>query len=430
MVGRTIGTTTTYLNPEKLQTRTERSEMDQKTISKETARKFLIARQGFNQRKGKIGTLEAIRQLGCVQIDPVRVVHRNHHLVLHSRVGDYKPSYLDALLYEDRAVFEYWCNEKSIIPIEEFRYFRYRMQNYMEFHSPFYERLKAKREELKDVISYVLSTIKSDGPLCAQDFKRKREVGSKTAKGVLNLLWDCGEVMIHHVEGNRRYYDLTEHILPKDLNIEAPNREKYDQFMIEKYMRAYGFIDMRDWRFGWLALKAPQRRLIVEELVKDGKICPVKIEGVKHVYYVLEEYLNALEAVEDSFLEEKIHFIAPLDNLLWNRRMISEVFDFVYAWEIYKIPERRQYGYYVLPILYGTRFVGRIDPKLDRTSKTMIVNSLLLEEERFDESLVAKLAATLRGFLSFHDALQVRIMKTKPKRLKDTLLAELNRSAE
>ncbi len=403
--------------------------MDQHTISKEAARRFLITKQGFHQGKEKTGTLKAIKRLECVQIDPVSVVHRNHHLVLHSRVSDYEPSYLDALLYKDRAVFEYWCNAKSIIPMEEFRYFRYRMQNYMEFHSPFYERLKVKQKELKGAISHVLSTIKADGPLCAQDFKRKEKVESKTVKGILNLLWDCGEVMIHHVEGNRRYYDLAEHTLPKDVSIEVPSREEYNLFMIRKYMRAYGFVDVRDWRFGWLSLKASQRKLVVEEMVKDGKVYLVKIEGVKHIYYVLEEYLNTLETIEDSLLEEKIHFIAPLDNLLWNRRMISEVFDFVYTWEIYKIPEKRQFGYYVLPILYGTRFVGRIDPKLDRASKTMIVNSLLLEKERLDAPLVVELAAALKRFLWFHNVSQVKIVKTKPKRLKNTLLVELNQSA-
>ena len=396
------------------------------TVSKETARRFLITKQRFQHGEGKNGTLEAIRRLECVQIDPVRVVHRNHHLVLHNRVSDYKLSYLDTLLYKDKAVFEYWCNEKSIIPMEEFRYFNYRMQNYMEFHSPFYERLKARREELKGAVRHVLSTIEANGPLCAKDFEK---VGRKAAKRVLNLLWDCGEVMIHHVDGNRRYYDLMEHILPNNLIVEIPTREEYDRFMIEKYMRAYGFVDSRDWRFGWRTLKSPQRKAIVEEMVKDRKICPVKVEGVKHVYYVLERYLGTLEVAEDSSIEQEIHFIAPLDNFIWNRRMISEIFGFTYAWEIYKIPEKRQYGYYVLPILCGSKFVGRIDPKLDRVNKTMIVNSLVLEEGRFEEDFVVELVSTLRKFLSFHEALHVKIVKTKPKKLKSALLAELSRSA-
>jgi len=401
--------------------------MNPKTISKSTARKFLTYKQGFHQSEGEEGTLEAIKRLECVQIDPVRVVHRNHHLVLHNRIKNYKAFYLTKLLYNDRAVFEYWCNEKSIIPIEEFPYFRYRMQNYMEFHSPFYERLKAKRKELESSIRHVLLAIKSNGPLGAQDFKEK--MGSKAANRVLNLLWDCGEVMIHHVEGSTRYYDLTEHILPKNISTEMINKEEYERFMIEKYMRAYGFVDVRNWRFGWLDLKSTKRKATAEEMIKEEKLCPVKIENVKHIYYILEKYLSALEAAENSSIEEKTYFIAPLDNLIWNRKMISEIFDFNYSWEIYKVPEERQYGYYALPILYGTRFVGRIDPKLDRAHKTMTINSLILEEDRFGENFVAELAATLNDFLHFHNASRVKIVKSKPKKLKNELLAELKQSA-
>jgi hypothetical protein len=104
-----------------------------KEISKEAAGRFLVLRQGFLQKKGKNGTLEAIKQLECIQIDPISVIHPNQHLVLHNRVIDYKLSYLDELLYKDRCIFEYWCNEKSIIPIEDFRYFRYRMKNLHNF---------------------------------------------------------------------------------------------------------------------------------------------------------------------------------------------------------------------------------------------------------------------------------------------------------
>jgi uncharacterized protein YcaQ len=399
--------------------------MDSVSVSKENARRFLVSRQGFHVGKGKDGTLETIRRLECVQIDPVNVIHRNHHLVLHTRVSDYEPSYLDALLYEDRAVFEYWCNEKSIIPIEDFRYFKYRMRNFMEFHSPFYERLKAGREQLKDAISHVLASIKAKGPLSAQEFKEDKKFGSKTAQRVLNLLWDIGKVMIHHMEKNRRCYDLTERVLPSSTNTETPSRAEYESFMIEKYMRAYGLIDVRDWRFGWLDLKASRRRVIIEEMVEDGRIHPVEIEGVRHIYYVLEKDLDALTSSEDS-LDEKVHFVAPLDNLIWNRRMVSEVFDFDYSWEIYKPPEKRLYGYYVLPIVQGSRFVGRIDPKLDRRSQTMVINSLLVEVGQFSEALVYELAVALRSFLRFHSALKIQIVRTRPKALGAALLAELN----
>ena len=147
-----------------------------KEVSKEAARRFLILRQNFLQKKGKDGTLEAIKQLECIQIDPISVIHPNQHLVLHDRVVDYKPSYLEELLYKDKLVFEYWCNEKSVIPIEDFPYFRYRMQNPTQFHSPFYERIKAKRKELQKEIDHVLSEIKMHGPLSTREFEQKGKI--------------------------------------------------------------------------------------------------------------------------------------------------------------------------------------------------------------------------------------------------------------
>jgi uncharacterized protein YcaQ len=395
-----------------------------KGVSKETVRRFLILRQGFLQKSGKYGTLEAIKQLECIQMDPISVIHPNQHLVLHNRVADYQSSYLEELLYKDKLVFEYWCNEKSVIPIEDFSYFRYRMQNPTQFHSPFYERIKAQRKELQKEISHVLSEIKKHGPLSTRELEQKGKIKGKVATRVLNLLWDCGDLMVHHVEGNRRYYDLAKRVVPSSTDVEAPNREEYERFMIQKYMRAYGLVDTRDWRFGWLPLQASQRKTIVEEMVEEDKLCPVKVEGVKHTYYVLNEHLSLLEN-SDASTSERIYFVAPLDNLLWNRRMISEIFDFNYSWEVYKIPEKRIYGYYVMPILCGTHFIGRLDPKLDRQNKTMIVNSLLLEEKDFDKSLIAELAATLQRFLEFHGVSQVSIEKTHPKALKNALIREL-----
>jgi uncharacterized protein YcaQ len=159
-------------------------------------------------------------------------------------------------------------------------------------------------------------------------------------------------------------------------------------------------------------------------MVEEDKLCPIKIEDVKHMYYVLTEYLPLLENT-DTTISKKIVFIAPLDNLLWNRKMISEIFDFNYTWEVYKVPEKRVYGYYVMPILYGTRFIGRIDPKLDRQNKTMIIHSILLEENSFSRSLIRALAEALQRFLEFHDASQVSIKKTQPKELKNDLIKEL-----
>jgi uncharacterized protein YcaQ len=230
--------------------------------------------------------------------------------------------------------------------------------------------------------------------------------------------------MIHHVDGNRRYYDLTERVLPPNEEAKSPSQEEYERFMIQKYMRAYGFVDTRNWRFGWLSLKASQRKTVVKEMVEEDKLYPIKVEGVKHVYYVLDEHLSLLENY-DTPASGKIHFLAPLDNLLWNRQMISEIFDFTYTWEVYKAPEKRTYGYYAMPILYGTRLIGRLDPKLDRPNKTMIINSLFLEEKDYDKTFISELVETMQRFLEFHDSSQISIIRTMPEELKNALMREL-----
>lgn len=400
--------------------------MKQVEISKENARRFLVQRQNLlKEESGKDGTLSAVTRLECVQTDPINVVHRNHHLVLHNRIRSYSPSCLEELLYKDRKLFEYWCNEKSIIPFSDLRYFRYRMQNTSQFQSPYYDRVKARRKELKKPIAQVLSEIEKHGPLSSQELEQGGAIKGKLETNILNLLWDCGELMIHHVEGNRRYYDLTVHIVPSVTDIEVPSREEYEQFMIRKYMWAYGLVDTRDWRFGWLPMKALQRKAIVKKMVESGTLCPVKVEGVRQEYYVLRELLNSLEDPRTS-IDEKVFFIAPLDNLLWNRKVISEIFDFDYSWEVYKVPEKRIYGYYVMPILHGTKFVGRIDPKLDRQNQSMIINSLSLINREAGGGLMNELVATLRRFLSFHSVSSLTVMRTQPKELKSALTRELS----
>jgi uncharacterized protein YcaQ len=402
------------------------SKIAPKEITKESARRFLILRQGFLQGKGgKEGTLEAIRHLECVQVDPINVVHRNQHLVLHNRVKDYKTSYLEELLYNDRRVFEYWCNEKSIIPIEDLRYFSYRMKNSSKFQSPYYDHIKAKRKELRVPIAKVLSETESHGPISSQELEQNGEFKGRVATDVLNLLWDCGDLMIHHVEGNRRYYDLAEHILSSSTKIEVPTREEYEQFMIRKYMRAYGLVDTRDWRFGWLPMKTLPRKSIVNDMIRSNELCPMKIEGVEQEYYVLKELLDLL-GDSDTPIDEKVYFIAPLDNLLWNRKVISDIFDFDYSWEVYKIPEKRIHGYYVMPVLCGTHLVGRLDPKLDRQNEKMIINSLSIAEKYVSRSFINELIMSLRRFSEFHDVSQVSIQKTQPEELKTTLTRELN----
>ncbi len=398
---------------------------DAEEFSKDAARKFLVQKQLLLRSKGKNGTLNAVKSLECVQRDPINVIHCNQHLVLHNRVIDYSLSFLEDLLYKDRLLFEYWCNEKSIIPTEDFRYFRYRMMNPSQFHSPFYERIKRRRRELKDHLALVLSEIRRQGPLSSRELKQSGKVKVRMTTSVLNLLWDFGELMIHHEERNLRYYDLTERVLPSGVDSSIPSKEEFEQFMVEKYIRAYGFADTRNWRFGWLPLKALQRKAIVEEMVDKGKLIPIRIEGVKHMYHITEEHLKLLKNPEDTS-KGGVYFVAPLDNLLWNRKAISEIFDFNYSWEVYKVPDLRIYGYYVMPILFDSQFVGRLDPKLDRRNTRLIVNSIWLEKDDLEIGhFLEAFSDAFQRFLEFHNVSDFTIKKSAPETLRKELIDEL-----
>jgi len=389
------------------------------TIPQEKARRYLVGRQSFLGRKGKEGICSFINAMGCVQMDPVSIVDRNHNLVLRNRVRDYSPRMLDELLYRDRRLFEYWRNQKSILPIEDFPYAWYRMRNHGDFDSPYLDTTKENKERLKGEIGHILARIRKDGPLSSADFGREGVVAEKVANRVLLLLWDSGDLMVHHVEGNRRAYDLTERVLPPGIGTGKVTLEEYRRFMLMKYLRADGLADARDpWRFGWYHMDGPERRRVVDELVKEGTVVPVRVEGSKNAYYLPEDEVPLLDS--DFPICEKVLLIAPLDNIMWNRRMVREVFGFAYSWEIYLVQEKRTYGCYAMPMLHGTRFIGRVDPHLDRETKTMVINGIFMEPG-VEDPPVAEIADALAEFCAYHGTRRIEITASKPEGLKGRL---------
>lgn len=392
------------------------------TVTAEKARRYLVGRQAFLEGRGKEGVCAFIGRMGCVQIDPVSIVDRNHNLVLRNRVVDYRPGMLDELLYRDRLLFEYWRNQKSVIPIEEFPYAWYRMRHCEEFDSPYIDNTKTLRHELRAEIGHVLARIRSDGPLSSADFAREGRVREKAANRILMVLWDSGDLMVHHVEGNRRAYDLTERVLPPGIPTGDVSRDEYLRFMLMRYLGADGLADPREpWRFGWHHMGGPERKRVVDGLLNEGAILPVKVEGVKATYYATGEEAQLLESTPDT--PEGVLLLAPLDNLLWNRRMVREVFGFDYSWEIYMVPEKRTYGCYSMPMLHGSTFIGRADPRLDRGNGVMYFNSVFMEPGV--EPPVAEIADALASFSRYHGTNKVEILSTRPEGLKPRLARAL-----
>lgn len=373
-------------------------------VTREAARRFLVRRSGLGRLAGEAprrpepgDALEAVRALEYVQVDPMCVLERNHDLVLAARVGGYRPEVLDRLLYQDRSLVEVMGANRYIIPVEDYPLFRLRFQATEQKHRP-------GLGELEPVMEKVLGHIREEGALSSLDIEDNRkisgwwdpdgETGTRAVRQALEWLWHFGRVVISRREGSRRFFDLPERLFGEAAAPGpyrpggGPGEDEAEELrggLARKYLRAMGLSDPRDWSFGWAGLKASEKKALVERLETAGEIAPVTVEGVKTHYYVPAAEAGDLAGAEGWEPEPEVRFLPPLDNLIWLRRRLSEIFGFDYAWEAYTPAGKRRYGPYTCPILWGERLVGRIDARVDRGKGnpagtwTLVVNGLWWE---------------------------------------------------
>lgn len=372
-----------------------------------------------------------IRQLECVQIDPVNAVRPNQHLVLAARIPGYEPQVLGELLTEGD-FFEYLANAACVIPIEDYPIFeptRQRMR----------ERVQPHLDQLRPIADSVLEKLRQEGPLPSKAFESDLRVHgywdnvsakTKATSHALNLLLDAAEITIVGREGNQRLFDLTSRVVPTDLlqrGKEIRTEEALDA-LLDKYLRAYRVFEPSDPRFGWQRMSAGERRAALERRIASGAVMPVEVEGLPKPYYILAADRERLQMQSDHVLawteeresdvegEGAIRFLPPLDNLLWSRKRLEDLFSFEYRWEIYTPAVKRQYGYYAMPILAGDRLIGRMDPRLDKKNRHLTVQLLQIDRQvKFTRTLKKKVHEALQAFAAAHGAEAVAIEQTRLK---------------
>ncbi len=345
-------------------------------VGADAARCFLIARHFLAPARsvagGPDGVLEILRKLGSVQFDPIAVAGRNHDLMLHARVAGYEPAWCDEL-YERREIFETTNKALSFIPASEFPWYRVNGgRKGPTFHS---QALAANA----DVAKRVLARIRADGPLSSADFARESGatknwfgMPENAVRSVLEAYTVAGEIGLARREGNLRYYDLLERLLPADvLTTEVPEREQLRHKLLSRY-RAHGLLGAGGAGGTFARIANPDaRRALHKELVELGALVPVEVEGVRGKRFVLRAELPLLEAPAEP--PASVAFIAPFDSLLWDTALLASLFNFDYVWEGFFSPAKRRWGYYVLPILFGDRLVGRIEPRIERDERVVHV---------------------------------------------------------
>ena len=352
--------------------------------------------------------LEVFRKLGSVQFDPLTVAGRSHDLVLHARVADYDPGWCD-LLYERREIFEAYNKGLSLVPVSEFAWFRGVLSGNAA-------RVLATNPR---VAERALERIRADGPLSALDFERERGtttdwfgMPTNTVRAVLEAYAVTGVLGLARRDGNRRYYDLLERLLPQEvLACKVALKEQLRHKLLSRY-RAHGLLGATGGEdtFGGLGVAKPDpqrpehpgRNIMREELVELGELLPVEVEDVRGKRFVIREDVELLKTPPEP--PPSVAFLPPFDPLVWDRGLLGSLFDFEYVWELFLPPARRRWGWYVLPIVFRDRFVGRIEPRIDRAEARVLVLDVWWEDgfaPRRAEGFVDAMRDALSAYLRF-----------------------------
>ena len=381
-------------------------------VTAEAARRFLVARHLLAPARslegGPKAVLEFLRRFGSIQYDPIAVAGRSHDLVLHARIAGYEASWSDSL-YERRELFEAINKGLSFVLTSDYPWFR-------RSWSRNAQKVLAENAE---VAERVLARVRADGPLAVGDFERERGATTdwfgapaNVVRVVLEAYTVTGELGLARRDGNRRYYDVVERLLPGDvLERELPLREQLRHMMLSRY-RAHGLLGASsgggvfdglgpgkpDARFPEL----PGRHTLREELIETGELVPVEVAGVRGKRFVVRDEVELL--AEPSETHPSVAFLSPFDPLIWDRALLGSLFEFDYVWDLFFPPAKRRFGWYVLPILFRDRFVGRIEPRIEHADGAVQVIGLWWEEgfvPRRAEGFVDAMREALRAYLGF-----------------------------
>lgn len=373
--------------------------------------------------KGKEGAAQAIEHLGYVQIDTIAVIERAHHHCLWTRVAGYRPGMLEKLLASDRRVFEYWGHAASYLPMSDYRFYLHRMRSF-----PWGDGwIKRMYENHKPVMEEVLARVRKEGPLASTDFEapKDRNRGTwwdwKPAKAALELLMWRGDLMVAARRNFQRVYDISERVLPDSVNTKLPSQEELSRFRIERALSSLGVATIKDIQDYLHLGPANNLNSMLSEMLDSGEVAGIKLEGEEgSAHFAFPQVLDA--AAKSSKTRARVYLLSPFDNLVINRRRLKRLFGFNYAMECYLPKAKRKYGYFTLPILFDGEFIGRIDPKADRATGTLIVNSLTFESHpQVKKDFLSALAQKIRAFARFNSCSRVRLGGVVPSAIKRKL---------
>jgi uncharacterized protein len=425
-------------------------------IDIDIARRFLVLRHLLAPPRSLPASAESvlavIDRLGSLQFDPIEVPGRAHDLALHARVSGYSRELADELLYGRRLLFEAYNKSLNLLPTRELPWYRVTWQRSASGMSG------TLLEEQAPLAAKILGEIEANGPCSSSDFEQEAAIDwwwgrTPAVRAVLEALNVTGRLGVARREGNRRWFDLTERLYPADLlETRIPEREQHRHRLLSRH-RGHGLLGNGGAGELWLGIDGTIRRELRAELVDRGELVAVGVDGLKGDRYVIADELPILAQAEREVAAERgfeagaarigegpgrigdirigdappsVAFIAPLDPFMWDRGLLVPFHGFDYIWEVYTPAAKRRWGYYVLPLLFGDRLVGRIEPRIDRKTGEVRLLSLAWESgfDPMAPAFVAAFGAALEAYLGFARA---SVLVAPPGRGHAALFREVRR---
>jgi uncharacterized protein YcaQ len=400
--------------------------MNELTLSIGAARALHLHAQRMLQPRRRKATkadvLDAIRHMGMLQIDTIHVVARSPYFVLWSRLGDYRPEWLDQHL-EEGSLFEYWAHEACFLPIEDYGLYRHRMLDPAAMGWKYSEAWM--RERAADV-ERVREQIRKHGPVRSSDFERTDgEKGGwwewKPEKRSLEVLFTAGELMISRRHNFQRIYDLAERVHPSWDDSQMPPLAEVRRQFVLRAVRALGIA-----KGAWIPDYHRTRRPHPDpgEMAEKGELLCARVEGWSEPVYIHPDHAEAAQRAARGELQATLTtLLSPFDPIVWDRRRALDLFDFDYRLECYTPAEKRRYGYFTLPILRRGLLVGRVDAKAHRRTGVFELKAVVLEPgARASDRFARDIAAALVRCARWHGCDHVSVTQTEP----DSFVAQLN----
>lgn len=389
------------------------------SLSLDEARRIALAAQLFQpalkRPKNPQALASIVRALGAVQIDSVNVLVRSHYLPLFSRCGPYERTLLERAAFEPaRQLFEYWGHEASFLPIESYPLFRWRMQRARRGEGT-WGRMKKFVSEHRDTVAAVREQIRERGPLGAGELMgMKRGSGGwwgwSEGKEILEWLFWTGEVTTARRRNFERLYDLSERVIPSALLAREVTKADAQRELMSLSARALGVGTVRDLR-DYFRIPTDDAAQCIRELVEEGTLVPVNVEGWKQLAYRHRDAKCPRAANATALL-------SPFDSLIWERQRTERLFGFYYRLEIYTPAHKREHGYYVLPFLCDGRLVARLDLKADRERSRLLVKGGSVEAGIKEAAVLDRLREELHSLAEWLELEQVELASRRGSLMK------------